>query len=546
MTGGQCLIMKLLMEHDFDVLVVGSGIAGLSAAVQAAEYGCRTAIISGTHLFSGSSFYPGTWGFGLVGPSDENDGEDMISTIQEVGCGVTDNTLVSVFVKHINTSIERLEGMGCHPRKAAKRSEREYIPCFDHKHRSWNGLEGNELRRVFGEQLSKHQITVWDSCVLLELVKENDRICGAVFAASDKLIYIGCRALVLATGGYGSLFENHLCTDDVCGLGQALALKAGCRLVNMEFMQMMPGYLSPARNTIFNEKTFRFAKFSVPGQETFFDPEEEMLLDLRSTYGPFTSRLPSSRIDRKLYLASREHPGGVRVSYADATKNDPPEFVKLYFDWLKQNRNVTVDDTIQIGIFSHAANGGIHINTDGWTGIEGLFACGEVTGGMHGADRIGGLSTANGLVFGQRAGKAAAAYADRHAEIHPADACRFSCWSIPDRAAIRDRLQKQMYQNAMIIRTESGLAETLAKLSDILANAPRTPDTHISSVVDSRILEGQLMTSVAFLKAALMRRESRGSHFRDDYPAPDSAMARPIGITLEREITARFFDFPSA
>ena len=98
----------------------------------------------------------------------------------------------------------------------------------------------------------------------------------------------------------------------------------------------------------------------------------------------------------------------------------------------------------------------------------------------------------------------------------------------------------------MIIRTESGLAETLAKLSDILANAPRTPDTHISSVVDSRILEGQLMTSVAFLKAALMRRESRGSHFRDDYPAPDSAMARPIGITLEREITARFFDFPSA
>lgn len=79
-----------------------------------------------------------------------------------------------------------------------------------------------------------------------------------------ELHYLGCKALVLATGGYGSLFRHHLCTSDVEGLGQALALEAGCRLVNMEFMQIMPGYLSPAYQTIFNEKTFRFTDLRRP------------------------------------------------------------------------------------------------------------------------------------------------------------------------------------------------------------------------------------------------------------------------------------------
>ncbi len=534
--------MKLQMEQYFDVLIVGSGIAGLSAAVEAASNGCRTAIASGTHLFSGSSFYPGTWGFGLVGPSDEDDVEDMISTIHQVGCGVADHTMVSVLVKNINASVRWLTDMGCQPKKATNTSEREYIPCFDHKHRSWNGLESEALRRVFGEQLSKRQVTVLDSCLLLELVKEDEQICGAVFAASGRLIYIGCKSLVLATGGYGSLFENHLCTDDVCGLGQALALKAGCRLVNMEFMQMMPGYLSPARNTIFNEKTFRFATFRLPGQETVFTPAEESLLDLRSTYGPFTCRLPSSGIDRKLYLASRSHSEGISVSYADAARNNPPEFIKLYFDWLKKERNVSVYDTIQIGIFAHAANGGIQIDTEGGTGVSGLFACGEVTGGMHGADRIGGLSTANGLVFGQRAGKSAASFAEEHTDVFLKSIHSFSLWSISDRAAIRGRLQKRMYQNAMILRTDSGLSKTRDELKHILYNSPRTSDTDISSIADSRILEGQLITAIAILEAALIRRESRGSHYREDYPELNPEMSRPIILSYEDGIHASFSD----
>ncbi len=543
--------MDLKLSCFFDVLVAGSGIAGLSAAREAAASGCRTAVLSGPHLFSGSSFYPGTWGFGLVGPEDENDVEDMIATVSQVGCQMADPGLVRTFVSGINPAISHLESMGCHPKKAAKSSEREYIPCFDHKHRNWNGLEADSLRHTFSKQLKEQNVTILDHCTVLELVKEKGRVCGAIVSCNHELQYIGCRALILATGGYGSLFYSHLCTDDVCGLGHFLALKAGCRLVNMEFMQMMPGYLYPARNTIFNEKTFRFAAFCTSGHTPLFSDDEKALLDLRSTYGPFTSRLPSHVIDLKLYQASLEDENGVEVSYAEAAKNDPPEFIKIYFDWLSSEKHVSVNDIIHIGMFSHAANGGILIDADGFTGVNGLYACGEVTGGMHGADRIGGLSTANGLVFGLRAGRAAA-FASQTAAPNPKTtvsgpqpaALAFPCREIADRASIRSELQKYMYRNAMIIRNECGLLDTKAKLEQMLSDIHWSPSADTAAITDSLILEGQLMTALCILKAALLRRESRGSHYRSDFPSENPEMTSPIEISLDHEITAAFKNPP--
>ena len=543
--------MDIKLSCFFDVLVAVSGIAGLSAAREAAASGCRTAVLSGPHLFSGSSFYPGTWGFGLVGPEDENDVEDMIATVSQVGCQMADPGLVRTFVSGINPAISHLESMGCHPKKAAKSSEREYIPCFDHKHRNWNGLEADSLRHTFSKQLKEQNVTILDHCTVLELVKEKGRVCGAIVSCNHELQYIGCRALILATGGYGSLFYSHLCTDDVCGLGHFLALKAGCRLVNMEFMQMMPGYLYPARNTIFNEKTFRFAAFCTSGHTPLFSDDEKALLDLRSTYGPFTSRLPSHVIDLKLYQASLEDENGVEVSYAEAAKNDPPEFIKIYFDWLSSEKHVSVNDIIHIGMFSHAANGGILIDADGFTGVNGLYACGEVTGGMHGADRIGGLSTANGLVFGLRAGRAAA-FASQTAAPNPKTtvsgpqpaALAFPCREIADRASIRSELQKYMYRNAMIIRNECGLLDTKAKLEQMLSDIHWSPSADTAAITDSLILEGQLMTALCILKAALLRRESRGSHYRSDFPSENPEMAYPIEISLAHEITAAFKNPP--
>lgn len=553
MMGEQQNMFLESMNHC-DVLVVGSGIAGVSAALSAAEAGKRVILACYGKLFSGSSFYPGTWGLGLIGPEDRADEDDLADTIQKVGCGMADPEMVRAFVSGISPAVDRLRSMGVKLRRADHAGQKEYIPCFDHKHRDWNGIEFDSAREIFLRRLSELEVTVLSGCQLLELVKaeESDRVCGAVFSREDQFLFLSCGALVLATGGYGSIFRYHLCTEDITGIGQYLALQAGCSLVNMEFMQMMPGYISPAYKTIFNEKTFRFTDMRKADGSELLLPEEKKQLLLRSTHGPFTSRLESGVVDFALFRAFMEDERGVFVSYIDAMRRDTPEFVKVYFDWLKEARGITMEDTVRIGIFAHAANGGIKTAPDTSAGVEGLFAAGEVTGGMHGADRIGGLSTANGLVFGGKAGISAAEASGEAAgrKTIRRERCFFEpeVWDVNSCREERKLLQDIMTQNAMILREESGLSFALeqvrgmkARLSDGAVLLKDTGPGAVKAAAQTRLLQGQLGTAESILKAALLRKESRGAHYRTDYPSENPSMACPILITQEKEeIRARF------
>ena len=522
--------MILPIDQRCDVLVVGSGIAGLMAALEAAGAGCAVTLLTSTRLFSGSSFYPGTWGLGLIGPEDENDCADLCRTIQEVGCHMASPELVETFAAGIRPAIEQVRSMGVKLRRAVQKGQREFIPCFDHKNRDWNGLEFDSVREVFSRRIDELGIQVVEGCQVLELVQQGGRVSGCVALHRGELRYFGCRALVLATGGYGSLFRRHLCTEDVAGMGQALALNAGCTLVNMEFMQMMPGYISPAPKTIFNEKTFRFTRMRrrcgapllPPG------PETDRLLDLRSTHGPFTARLDSKEVDIALFRALQEDERGVEVTYSDALRQDPPEFITTYFDWLREAKGLTVDDPIRIGVFAHAANGGIRIGPDASTGVPGLFACGEVTGGMHGADRIGGLSTANGLVFGGRAGRSAAASCV--GAPPPPDHCTVEGYRCTDPEGAFRALQDLMSAHAMVLRRESGLRGALDRIDELEAGLDRRPSRESRAIGSERIITARLTTARCVLTAALLRRESRGSHYREDFPAQDCAQERQIQI----------------
>ena len=238
--------------------------------------------------------------------------------------------------------------MGVKLRRADNSTQKEFIPCFDHKHRDWNGIEFGSAKAIFSERLKTLGVNVISRCETLELVQQDDRVCGAVVAQAGGLAYIGCRALVLATGGYGGIFKYHLCTEDVSGLGQTLALNAGCALVNMEFMQMMPGYISPAYQTVFNEKTFRFTEMTCPDGAPLLREEQKKLLVQRSTYGPFTSRLASREIDYAIFNVFQKDARGVVVRYNDDMKRDPPEFVQTYFNWLRSARGVTMEKLHEI------------------------------------------------------------------------------------------------------------------------------------------------------------------------------------------------------
>ena len=531
--------MRLTRTHSCDVLVLGSGIAGITAALTAAEAGRSVILACKGKLFSGSSFYPGTWGLGLIGPADESDEADLAATIEAVGCGMADPAMVRAFVAGIHPAIEQVRSMGVKLRRADNGGQKEYIPCFDHKHRDWNGIEFDSAREIFSRRLKELSVTVLPGCEALELVQTDRRVCGAVVAQGGSLCYLGCKALVLATGGYGGLFKYHLCTADVEGVGQSLALDAGCRLVNMEFMQMMPGYISPAYQTIFNEKTFRFTRLRCPDGRPLLNGAAKELLTQRSTHGPFTSRLPSKAVDLALFRAFLKDERGVEATYTEEMRSDPPEFVKTYFDWLQEARGLTMEDPIHIGIFAHAANGGIKTDPNAFTGVPGLFAAGEVTGGMHGADRIGGLSTANGLVFGGKAGRSAAEACAGTPE--PPDEYLFHAASSGNVPEVLSTLQEAMFRNAMVIRGEEGLSAALGTVERLSANLSLCPSADVRAIAQTRRLTGRLHTAEAILKAALLRRESRGAHYRADYPEADPAQSSPIIVSQDSgAIRARF------
>lgn len=390
------------MCTESDVLVIGGGIAGITAAIEAARAGAATTIACAGPLFGGSSFYPGTWGLGLIGPESEADEADLIATIEDVGCGMADHELVEVFVRGIRPAIAWLEeDLGVplkRPSSAQSASDKTFIPCFDHKRRLWRGIARQTFEAAAQRTLKTLDVNVLERTELMELARlheDDGAVCGAVFFdhVSASLRTSAASSVILAAGGTGGLFERSLTSADVLSSVHAIAMSAGCELVNIEFMQMMPGLVSPVRGIVFNEKTFRYA---IPEDASGILPHSEDaradLLEVRSSHGPFTCRLDDERVDRAIDAAG---PSGMPVRLRFPS-NNIPEFVQTFSTWMQQSLNIAPTDELRIAMYAHAANGGIRIDRNAWTGVKGLYACGELTGGMHGADRIGGLSSANG------------------------------------------------------------------------------------------------------------------------------------------------------
>lgn len=613
-----------------DVLVIGSGIAGIVAAIEAGQAGARVAIASKGALFSGSSFFPGTWGLGLVAPEDEADAAELAQTIGHVGCGVADPVLVEAFVNDLLPAIRWLESLGVElqrPSSSDAAAQQAFIPCFDHKHRTWRGITRKPAIKALGAALRRLDVEVLAGYELLDLVDDvpaldartplstwidrgdgttargansaargdrprHRRIRGALLAGEQgkALLRVDCGAVVIATGGTSGLFARRLTSGDVLGSAHAVALRHGCALTNIEFMQMMPGLVSPVSGVVFNEKTFRYVEPAHALAAT--DGAERALLELRSSHGPFTSRLASRAVDIAIDRAGE---AGWQMSYR-LPKTDIPEFVETFAAWLERERGVARDAPLSLAMYAHASNGGIRIDADGWTGVDGLFACGEVTGGMHGADRIGGLSSANGIVFGRRAGRSAAQAARASAlrgrgtggggdgsrrggiggrapmeaglaQIAAQIAAEGALYPIPGamsgigpafaQEALR-RLRGIMQASAMINRSDAGLSDALAAIAALRdeveresqrhagasanpeaaargrADAPGSPaapvDVHagaVAALARRERLSNQLLLATCMLQAMRSRPESRGAHHRVDADAADPALAVP-------------------
>ena len=504
-----------------DVLVIGSGIAGLCAGIEAAHAGATVTVASAGKTMSGSSFFPGTWGLGLIGPVDAEDEQDLIDTIQAVGGGVADPELVQTFVHGIPQAIHWLEedpGVELQrPQSAESAQQKQFIPCFDHKTRMWRGLTRKPLEDALTAQIGALGIHLLPRHELIDLIEgASGRITGAVLydRTSERLVSIDAKATVIAAGGTGGLFERSLTSADVLSSSQAIALAHGATLTNIEFMQMMPGFIEPKRNLVFNEKTWRYVKFYQPVD--IADDKLDDLLEQRSGYGPFTSRLASRAIDLAIDQAGTE---GLALHY-DFPREDIPEFVQTFATWLQDEHGIAPTDEMRVTMYAHAANGGIKIDKTAYTGVEGLYACGEATGGMHGADRIGGLSSANGIVFGRIAGASAALAAQKEPEAALKADIALPQYGIAatDAERLTHGLKHTMSTYCMINRTEVGLSKALQELENIQddATALNKPHANDSEVAALARLQSQIQLAQEMVKAMRKRTESLGSHYRAD------------------------------
>ena len=337
--------------------------------------------------------------------------------------------------------------------------------------------------------------------------------------ADNTAVLVPCGAMVLATGGLSGLYARRLSGDDVSAACHGIALAHGCSLVNVEFLQMMPGLVAPVAGIVANEKAFRYSTIQL----------EQALLDGRSGYGPFTCEKPARVVDFALSVAG---PEGLEVSYR--LPKEPPEFIRTYFDWLAREHGIRPEDRVRMALYAHASNGGIAIDADARCagGPTGLFACGECAGGMHGADRVGGLASASALVFGRIAGQRAAQEAGRgHA---PALAVTPEWASSPQADAAVAEMRATMTEHAMVVRTEDGLATAAQDVSRLFAQLLATsgPTGEAWRGAATMRATNQLVVAAGVIRAMRTRTESRGSHYRADYPVENPEMARQLSFTL--------------
>jgi succinate dehydrogenase / fumarate reductase flavoprotein subunit len=418
-------------------------------------------------------------------------------------------------------------------------------------------------------------IDVHMECNLQRLLKDGDRVCGAVgyWRPSGKLVVFKAKAVVLATGGIGKAWKFTTNSWESTGDGIALALDAGADLIDIECVQFHPtGMVWPTSvrgllvtegvrgdgGTLKNSEGVRFMFNYIP--EYFKSETADNEKEADAWYEDKTNRrtpdlLPRDEVARAIHAevkAGRGSPhGGV---FLDIASRRTPEYIRRrlpsMYHQFKELADVDITkEPMEVGPVCHYMNGGIRVDADTTaTAVPGLFAAGEVAGGLHGANRLGGNSLSDLVVFGRRAGLYAAEYVKSfrgtlHVDAGQVEAASrallapFQSAGSENPYAIHADLQECMQSLVGIIRTEGELTKArdqLAvfkqRLGRVRADGGRefNPAWHLAFDLHS-----MLSVSEAVALGALERKESRGGHTRDDYPRADDRLGK-VNIVVRR------------
>jgi succinate dehydrogenase / fumarate reductase flavoprotein subunit len=573
--------MTEIERHDFDVVIVGAGGAGLRAAIESRASGLKTAIICKS-LFGKAHTVMAEGGIAAsMGNVNSNDNWQVhFRDTMRGGKFQNHWRMAELHAKESPDRVWELETYGALFDRTpdGKISQRNFggheYPRLAHV----GDRTGLELIRTLQQKIVSLQqedfkesgdyesrIKVFAELTVTEILKTDDKVSGVLgyWRENGKFVLFQAPAVVLATGGIGKSFKVTSNSWEGTGDGHALALKAGGNLMHMEFVQFHPtGMVWPpsVKGILVTEsvrgdggvlknsdgKRFMFNYIPAVFKDKYAETEEEA----DGWYeNPDSNRrppelLPRDEVARAInseVKAGRGSPhGGV---FLDVSTRLKPEVIKkrLPSMWHQFKELADVDITkqpMEVGPTCHYVMGGIQVDPDtgAATGVTGLFAAGEVAGGMHGSNRLGGNSLSDLLVFGRRAGVGASAYV-KSLSVKPkvseqviekalnSALAPFNGNSGENPYTVHQELQQVMNDLVGIIRDGSEMREAITKLEGLKKRAKNVtvqgerqfnPGWHLS--LD---LENMLLVSESIAKSAIVREESRGGHTRNDFPTMD-------------------------
>ncbi len=586
-----------LETHAYDVVVIGAGGAGLRAAIAAHDAGARTAIVCKSLLGKAHTVMAEGGIAAAMGNvwSDDNWRVHFRDTMRG-GKMLNNWRMAQLHAQEAPDRVLELEEWGALFDRTADGliSQRDFGGHRFARLAHVGDRTGLEMIRTLQQRAVALGIDVFMECTVTELLKDGARIAGAFgyWRESGRFVVFEAPAVVLATGGIGKSYQVTSNSWEYTGDGHALALRAGASLINMEFVQFHPtGMVWPpsVRGILVTEsvrgdggvlrnsegKRFMFDYIPEFFKSETADSEEEAdrWYDDKTNNRRPPELLPRDEVARAInseVKAGRGSPhGGI---FLDIASRRDAEFIQRrlpsMYHQFKELADVDITaEAMEIGPTCHYVMGGVEVDPDsGVSIVPGLYAAGEVAGGMHGSNRLGGNSLSDLLVFGRRAGASAAEFATKAEQGRPqvagqlvrdageAAVAPFALDGGENPYTLQRELQQAMQELVGIIRTEPELVESLRRLGELKRRAGRlsveghrqyNPGWHLA--LD---LANMLIVSECIAKAALERTESRGGHTREDFPATDESWgavnlvlsAKDDEVSLTRQALPRLPD----
>jgi len=527
-----------MYNFQTDVLVVGGGGGGAMAAYEATRHGASVIMaVKGFPQHCGSTIMApgaiaGVGDWHVPGDSKNVHFKDTI----EGGAFMGDQNLVRIMVEEAPDLILELERIGALWQRESDGETFALRTGGGHSYQRCTYLEdrtGREMLRTLIGELTKRNVRVLPNTMILKLLRRGEGISGAVglnLETCDTVLF-RAKTVILACGGAGNLYLNTDNPTDVTGDGYALALEAGAELMDMEFVQFFPlGFCFPL--------SLRGALAALPYYIHLRNNRGERFMD---KYDPERLELSTrDRVSRAILAEIREGRGGPHDGvFADMTFQDPGFIARMQPALYETYQKIGVDpekDFLEVTPTCHFFMGGAKVNENWESTLPGLFMVGENAAGIQGANRLSQNALAELVVSGKRAGKGAARMAAEtpQASVHPSEAV--SATQPAEKMLAREdglrpvdlrrRLRNLMWEHVGVHRSKDGLETALRVIEELEADLDRQSPVLRSRRFNQELVEGiennfLLTTARCVTEAAIRRAESRGAHYRIDYPETD-------------------------